>query len=633
MTQATRNIGEAQVPKPARVSSGADELVTLVDVFKKVGLKHKRPDTLNYKRNGKWVSISSDELLARARRIAAGFYSLGVRHGDRVALLSDSRAEWTLTDAGCIFAGAVDVPIYPTLAPPQVRYILNDSGASVLVLANREKFDELKAVLGECPEIRQIVFFDPEGVTEKEGLTLAQLEVKGQQLEVEQPELVDRLSTQTTADDLATIIYTSGTTGEPKGVMLTHSNLVTNLIDSSGHLAFGEQDIALSVLPLSHVFERQAMYMYLHQGMATYFAESLLTIGPNLREVRPTILVGVPRIFEKIYQKIRERAAEKGKLGVAMLVWSVKVAREYAEHQVAHRPIPRMLKIKHALATKLMFEKWRAAFGGRIRLLLSGGAALPEDLAYIYIGAGIPIMQGYGLTETSPVITSGQLDDNRVGTVGKAIPNVEIRIAVDGEIETRGPNVMRGYYNRPEETRAVFTADGWFKTGDIGTIDKDGFLRITDRKKELFKTSGGKYISPQPIEQAIKGSRFVSQVVLIGAGRKFPAALIVPAWEQLESYARLKGIQASSRAELCKHPRIIDLFERQIEGLTPDLARYEKIKSIALIESEFTIEGGELTPTMKVKRRVIDEKYREVIDRLYETAEERSQISEFRSQN
>jgi long-chain acyl-CoA synthetase len=264
-----------------------------------------------------------------------------------------------------------------------------------------------------------------------------------------------------------------------------------------------------------------------------------------------------------------------------------------------------------------VFSRWREAFGGRMRLLISGGAALPEDLGYIYLGAGIPIMQGYGLTETSPVLTTGQLDDNRIGTVGKPIPNVQIRIAEDGEIEARGPNIMRGYYNKPAETRAVFTDDGWFKTGDIGTIDADGFLRITDRKKELFKTSGGKYISPQPIEQAIKGSRFVNQVVLIGAGRKFPAALIVPNWEHIDSYAKLKGIEVTNRGELCRHPRIINLFERQIEKLTENLARYEKVKKIALLESELTMEGGELTPTLKVKRRVIDEKYRDVIDQLY----------------
>ncbi len=473
-------------------------------------------------------------------------------------------------------------------------------------------------MLGECPEIQHVIFFEADGVTPSEGLTLAQLEEKGRELEERDAGHIARSSVQTSPDDLATIIYTSGTTGEPKGVMLTHSNLVSNLIDSSGHLSFGEHDTALSVLPLSHVFERQAMYMYLHRGMAVYFAESLLTIGPNLREVRPTVLVGVPRIFEKIYQRIQERAAEAGKFSETMLAWSVSVAREYAKYTLAHKPAPASLKLKHAIASKLVFAKWHKAFGGRIRLLVSGGAALPEDLQTIYIGVGIPIVQGYGLTETSPVITTSTIEDNRIGTVGTAIPNVEIRIAEDGEIEVRGPNIMQGYYNKPEETSAVFTSDGWFKTGDIGTLEEDGFLRITDRKKELFKTSGGKYISPQPIEQAIKGSRFVNQVVLIGAERKFAAALIVPVWEQLESYCKLKGIEVKSRSELCRHPRIIDLLQRQIDGLTPNLARYERIKKVALLENEFTIEGGELTPTLKVKRRVIDEKYRDVIEKLYQ---------------
>jgi long-chain acyl-CoA synthetase len=597
--------------------SAPDEPATLVDVFEQVARLQRRSDTLNYKSGDRWVSISSDEMLERAKAIAGGLHALGARRGDRVALLSDSRAEWTLTDAGSIFAGTIDVPIYPTLTPPQVRYILHDSGACVLFLANLEKFNELKETLRDCPEVKHVIFFDSVDVSPEDGLTLAQLEDKGRDLEQRDPGYIDRLAAQTKPDELATFIYTSGTTGEPKGVMLTHSNLVTNLIDSSGHLSFGEHDIALSVLPLSHVFERQAMYMYLYQGMAVYFAESLQTIGPNLLEVRPTILVGVPRIFEKIYARIQERAAEAGKMSMAMLAWSVSVARDYAKHVLGRRPVPLLLKLKHAVASKLVFSRWHRAFGGRIRLLVSGGAALPEDLAYIYIGAGIPIVQGYGLTETSPVITASSPDDNRVGTVGKAIPNVEIRIAEDGEIETRGPNVMRGYYNKPEETRAVFTSDGWFKTGDIGTIDADGFLRITDRKKELFKTSGGKYISPQPIEQAIKGSRFVNQVVLIGAERKFPAALVVPIWEQLESYCTLKGIEVTSRSELCRHPRLIDLIQRQIDRLTPDLAKYERIKKVALLENEFTIEGGELTPTLKVKRRVIDQKYRDVIDRLY----------------
>lgn len=622
MNQATQDVTVVLGTRPNREPASANELHTLVDVFELVARVHKREDILNYKQSGSWKSMSSDEILNRMRHIAAGLYSMGVRHGDRVGLLSESRIEWTLIDGGCIFAGAIDVPIYPTLTPPQVSYILKDSGACMLVVENRKKFKELEAVLAECRDLRNVIFIEADGVTREEGWTLAQLEREGERLMQGQPDLVQRLKQQTMPDDLATIIYTSGTTGEPKGVMLSHSNLISNLIDSSTHLSFGESDSALSVLPLSHVFERQAMYMYLYRGMAVYFAESLTTIGPNLREVKPTVLVGVPRIFEKIYARIRERASESGRLSTLMLAWSVNVARDYARSTVMHRPVPFVLKVKRKLASHLVFSKWQRAFGGRIRLLVSGGAALPEDLGYIFLGAGIPIIQGYGLTETSPVISSCSLDDNRIGTVGKPIPNVEVRIAEDGEIETRGPNVMQGYYKKPEETLAAFTEDGWFKTGDIGDIDAEGFLRITDRKKELFKTSGGKYIAPQPIEEAIKRSRFVNQVVLIGNGRKFAAALIVPEWEQLDSYVKLKGIHVESHAEMCNHPRITNLFERQIESLTPNLARYEKIKAIALIEKEFTIEGGELTPTLKVKRRVIDEKYRAVIDRMYQAAEE-----------
>lgn len=592
------------------------EPTTLVEVFEHFARDHKRSDTLNYKQDGQWVSVSSDEVLTRAREVAAGLMTLGINRGDRLAILSESSPQWTLIDAGSLFAGVIDVPIYPTLMPPQVRYILKDSGARVLAISNHEKFLQVKEVLKECEKLEHVIFLnDP--ADETAGLTLKQLQERGRERLKQSPELVSEFSSQAHPEDLATILYTSGTTGEPKGVMLTHSNLVSNLIDSSGHLSFGKDDIVLSVLPLSHIFERQAMYMYLYQGMVVYYAESLDTIGPNLREVRPTILVGVPRIFEKIYARIKERVAEKGKVNMALLLWAVAVAKEYAHCQVEKKPVGSWLKVKHRLATKLVFSKWRAAFGGRIRLLVSGGAALPEELGYIYLGAGIPIIQGYGLTETSPVITTGILEDNRVGTVGKPIEHVEVRIAPDGEIETRGPNVMRGYYNKPVETRAVFTDDGWFRTGDIGKIDADGFLSITDRKKELFKTSGGKYIAPQPLEQLIKGSRFVNQVVLIGNGRKFPAALIVPNWEQIDSYARLKGLKETSRPELCRNPRIIDLFERQIAELTPDLAQYERVKKVALLENELTIDGGELTPTLKVKRRVIDEKYRRVIDELY----------------
>jgi long-chain acyl-CoA synthetase len=604
-------------PAPPRTPLMPGEPTTLAGVYLRAARVHDKPDALNYKHDGRWHAISSQQMIARARHIAYGLYALGLRRGDRAALLSESCPEWVLTDAGCQLAGVVDVPIYPTQAPPQVRYILKDSGARLLFVRTRAAYDRIAAEIKDTAASAQIVFFEPAGAAEVGALTLAELEARGRELETGQPGLLDGIEREIRPDDLATIIYTSGTTGEPKGVMLTQANLVSNLIDCAGHLAFGAQDTVLSVLPLCHVFERTGMYMYLHHGMTVYFAESMEKIGENMREVRPTVVLCVPRLFEKIYARIKEQAARGGKLRAGLLAWAVEVGKEWARRKVARQPISPLLELKYEMARRVVFSKWHAGVGGRMRLFVSGGAALPEELGYIFMGAGLPIVQGYGLTETSPVITAGSPEDNRVGTVGLPIRHVEVRIAADGEIETRGPNVMRGYYNKPAETRAVFTADGWFKTGDIGFIDDEGFLHITDRKKELFKTSGGKYIAPQLIEGRIKQSRFVNQVVLIGNMRKFPAALIVPNFEQLRAYAQFKGINARTPAELCADPRILDLMQRQVDAQCPDLSKYERVKRIALLERELSIEGGELTPTLKVKRRVVDEKYRAVIDRLY----------------
>ncbi len=602
---------------PLREPLTVDEPKTLVEVYEGAARFHPKPDTLNYKSDGAWCPVSADEMLRRARWIALGLYSLGIRKGDRVALLSESRVEWVLADQGCIFAGAVSVPVYPTLTPPQVEYILKDCGARALLVSTPAKVAEVESVVHECAAIENMVVFDSDGLTVANALSLVELEARGRALEIERPELSAELAHAAVPEDLATIIYTSGTTGEPKGVMLTHANMVSNLIDSSKHLAFDERDSALSVLPLSHIFERQAMNMYLHHGMSVYFGEALEKIGANLCEVHPTAFVGVPRIYEKILARVQERALARGKLNGALCNWAIEIGKQWAQRQARSQPIPLWLALRHKLADAPVYAKWRKAMGGHIRIFVSGGASLSNDVALSFLGAGLSIVQGYGLTETSPVITAGRLEDNRIGTVGKPIPNVEVRIASDGEIETRGPHVMRGYWNKPEETRAVFTDDGWFKTGDIGNLDSDGYLTITDRKKELLKTSGGKYIAPQPIEQLIKSSRFVNQVVVIGSDRKFASALLVPDWDQLEAYAKLKGLKLSTREEFCRHPRIIDLFERQIAARTQNLAQFEKIKRIALLDRELTVEGDELTPTLKVKRRVIDEKYRDVIDRIY----------------
>jgi long-chain acyl-CoA synthetase len=612
---------EQEARAEERATHSPDEPATLVEVVERAMRVHARDGVLNCKREGRWRSISSADFMRRMRHVALGLHALGLARGDRAAVLSESSPEWVLSDMGCQLAGVVNVPVYPTLAPQQVCYILNDSGASLIFIQNREAFERVRAGLSGCDALRHIIFLTGEAASGVGALTLGELEDVGRALESERPRLADELARAVRPEDLATIIYTSGTTGEPKGVMLSHANIVSNLIDTSARLAFNSRDVVLSVLPLSHIFERGAMFMYLHHGATVFFAESLERIGDHMREVRPTVIVAVPRLFEKIYERIKDRAAEGGRVKAALLAWAVSVAKRWARRVVWKKRVPLLLAAQHRLASRLVFSKWRAGMGGRVRVFASGGAALPEELGLVFYGAGLPIVQGYGLTETSPVIAVNDPFDNRVGTVGQPISRVEVRIASDGEIETRGPNVMLGYYHKPQETAAVFAEDGWFKTGDIGALDAEGYLRITDRKKELFKTSGGKYVAPQVLEQSIKQSRFVSQVVLVGDGRKFPAALIVPDWEMLRSYAQRKGLDLKTPSEFCRHPRILDLFQRQVDSLTQDLSRFERVKRVALLERELTVEGGELTPTLKVKRRVIAEKYREVIDRIY--AEER----------
>jgi len=613
--------------KIQRVPLFADEPQTLAELFAQAAEKRSRLDALNYKSSGEWKVISSLEMISRIENIALGLYALGVRRGERAAILSANSPEWTLSDAGCQFSGVIDVPVYTTLAANQVCYIVNDSGAKVFFLQNKETYERLDGIFSECKTIEKFIFFDADGVEAENAMSLAELENLGARLKAEQPELLKELTAQVKAEDVATLIYTSGTTGEPKGVMLTHANIISNVIDAGENFTFSDKDKPLSVLPLSHVFERGGMYLYIFNGMAVHYAESIDKVPDNLREVRPTIFVGVPRIFEKVYAKAKEKSASESRLKEMIFDWAIEVGREYARRIEHKQAIPRLLAVKHAIADKLVFRKFREFFGGSLRSCITGGAALSDDIFYIFTGAGVSIMQGYGLTETSPVISTNNPMFARVGTVGKPLRNNEVRIALDGEIEASGPGVMLGYYNKAEATRDAFTEDGWFKTGDIGRIDEDGFLIITDRKKELFKTSGGKYVAPAPIEQMIKGSRFVNQVVLIGNERKFPAALVVPNFEPLENYAKIKNIEAKSRAELCRHPRIVNLFERQISELTKDLSNFEKVKKIALLENELTVEGGELTPTLKVKRRVVNEKYRAVIEKIYADAEKEKPVS------
>ncbi|QQS44952.1 MAG: long-chain fatty acid--CoA ligase [Acidobacteriota bacterium] len=602
-------------------SSDADVSIrTLIDLFRHATSREKN-DLINYRGEGGWRPVSTKELAEKVRTVAMGLYALGVRSGHHVGILSENRFEWTLADLGTLACGAADVPIYATQAPKQVAWILNDAGVEVLFVSDQAQYDRVRESLNTVPRLRAIVSFDRVEAPSGKVMSFEDFLNWGRAADEAEPGLYPTLSEATAPETLATLIYTSGTTGEPKGVMLTHSNLVSNALSNFGIAQVKEGEVALSFLPFSHIFERTTIYMYLYAGMTIYYAESVETVARDLTEARPDFMTSVPRLFEKIYARAMERAEEGGKLKFAIASWAVGVAKEWARIVSEGGQPDLMLSLRHKLADALVFSKWRQAMGGRVRALVSGGAPLPIDLALVFYGAGLPIYQGYGLTESSPTISSNHPIHNRLGSVGKPIRDVEVKIAEDGEILCSGPNVMKGYYGREEETSETLTADAagkiWLHTGDVGYLDHDGFLYITDRKKDLIKTSGGKYIAPQPIESAIKRSRFVSQVVVIGDQRKFPAALIVPNFETLGNYAAQQGIERTDGASLIGDPRIVRLFEDEVERHTDDLSQYEKIKAIMLLEKEMTVENGELTPTLKVKRRIVTERNKSAIDQLY----------------
>ncbi len=585
-----------------------------------------QPDLFNYKKDDAWHSLSAADLAAQVRATTIGLYSLGVRPGDHVGLLSENRVEWTIADLGVLNGAAADVPIYATQAPKQVSYILNDAHVAVLFISSAQQWARVKEALAEVASLTKIIAFDHFETDDARVVYFADLQAYGRQLDRLQPDLYERLRGAVTPESLATLIYTSGTTGEPKGVILTHGNVMSNVRSVAQAMNIQAGDVALSFLPFSHIFERVTIYLDLFLGVKIYLAESIDTIAQNLVEVRPHFLTSVPRLYEKIYAKTLEKAEAGGAVKARIANWAIDVAKEWAVLENSGQPIPLLLQVKRAFAMKLVFSKWHAAFGGRIKNLASGGAALPLELAQVFYGAGLQIFQGYGLTESSPVIAMNTATAHRLGSCGKALPGVTIKIAEDGEILASGSNIMQGYFNKSEATAETLSQDEngnrWLHTGDIGHLDADGFLYITDRKKDLIKTSGGKYIAPQPIENALKQSRFINQAVVIGEHRKFPSALIVPHFEALKSYAQLKAIAYQDSNELLRHPQIIDLLERQIDKLTPDLGHFEKLKGVVLLDRELTIESGELTPTLKVKRRVVMEKFKAQIDAMYAEKEQ-----------
>ena len=579
--------------------------------------KYAKPDALNTKQGGEWLHIPGETFIERVRHMALGLSDLGVEAGDRVALLSENRPEWSMVDLAILSLGAINVPIYTTQAVEQVRFILEDSGARLLVISGRKVFKHARPGIEGVASLEGIVFFDADAVGAVEGaITLEELEGRGREREREEPYAFDAMLSPGRGDDLATIIYTSGTTGEPKGVMLTHDNFISNMLSISGSLPISHEDVSLSVLPLSHIFERTVFYVFCYVGVSVYYSASFDQVGEHLREVRPTIMTAVPRLFEKVYQRIIKKGMSAGGWKTRLFAWALDVGLRHAELTDKHEAIPPLLDLKHDIASRLVFSKWRAGVGGRLRYFVSGGAALSPTLSYAFWAAGIPILQGYGMTETC-IVSANRPDNNKVGSVGLVFPGIEVKIAHDGEILVRGPNIMRGYYNHLEATEAVMQ-DDWFQTGDVGHMDEEGHLYITDRKKDLFKLSNGKYVAPQLVESLIKQSELVSQVVVIGAGRKQPAALVVPDWEALaNALSESGGSRPATRTEWSRDPSTIKLVQREVALLTKELADYERVRRVALLPEEFTIDSGELTPTLKVKRRVVDEKYGALIEELY----------------
>ena len=551
------------------------------------------------------------------RNVALGLAALGIKPGDRIALLSENRPEWSIADLAILSLGAINVPIYTTQAVDQIRYILTDSGTRAIFVSNKKLFKHAKEALVGLDFLEKIIFFDAsaaEGI--ERSTTLELLEKSGQERSINKPAAFGAYLKAIRSDDLATIIYTSGTTGEPKGVMLTHANFVSNVLATTSGLPISSTDIALSVLPLSHIFERTGFYIFCYSGVSVYYTASFDQVAENLREVRPTVMTAVPRLFEKVYHKIVKKGFSQKGWKRRVFVRSLEVGQRYAEAKDKGKLVGPALALQQKMANKLVFSKWREGVGGRLRYFVSGGAPLSPALSYAFLAAGIPILQGYGATETC-IVSANRPDNNQVGSVGLPFAGIEVNIADDGEILLRGPNVMRGYYGHPEETASVLQ-DEWFATGDVGHIDKEGHLYITDRKKDLFKLSNGKYVAPQQIESLLKQSEYVSQVVVVGAGRKQPAALIVPEWEAVRQALSANHEEfPADRVVLAQFPAAIKLVQGDVALLTRELADYERIRRIALLPEEFTIDRGELTPTLKVKRRVIDQKFGQLIEELY----------------
>ncbi len=575
-----------------------------------------RPVALRAKRTGSWAGISYREMAGQVEDLSIGLQELGLRRGDRVAILSENRPEWAITDYACLAARCTDVPIYPTLPARQVEYILRDSAAVAVLVSSEAQLAKVMSVRDRLPALTHVIALDA-AATGPGVVRFDRVLAMGHAARARHPDWRAG-ALEVAEDDLATLIYTSGTTGDPKGVMLSHGNITSNVSTSVDLFSFTAEDECLSFLPLSHIFERMfGHYCMFHAGVVINYAQSVDTVPADMLEIRPHLMASVPRLYEKMYTRVLDTVRTSSPLRQRIFAWARDVGERWAEATIAKRPVPPALRLQRALADRLAFAKLKARTGGRIRFFISGGAPLAPEIARFFYAAGLPILEGYGLTETSPVMAVNTFQHHRLATVGRAIPGVEIRIAADGEILTRGPNVMCGYFNKPEATAEAIDEEGWFHTGDIGVLDADGYLSITDRKKDLIVTAGGKNIAPQPIESLAKTSKFVSSAVMIGDRRPFPIMLVVPNAAQVEAWARHKGLPDGDLAQMLGHPDVRQKVEREVRATLRDLAQFEMPKKLLILATDFTVEAGELTPTLKVRRRIVEEHHRPAIEALY----------------
>jgi long-chain acyl-CoA synthetase len=592
----------------------SDPVTTVCRLFLDACRTYPKPDLFLVKRHGVYRPIATADFATRVRDLSLGLRQLGLRPGGKAVILSENRPEWVMTDLAVQCAGGITVPIYTSLLPEQVRYIIDDSDAEVVVCSGRELGLKVEAVRRDLSKVRHYLMMERGALSE--GLALDEVMEGGQRAAAADPGLFERLALAVQPGDVASIIYTSGTTGVPKGVMLSHGNFVSNVESVRRIVDFRPTDTILSFLPLSHVLERTATYVFLQSGSTIAYAESVETVSENLVEVRPMVMVSVPRLFEKMYARVMDMVLRAPAAQRALFFWAMAVGKRAARKELAGRRVPRLLSLERALARRLVFARILERTGGRVRFFVCGGAPLAADIAEFFMAMGLAILPGYGLTETSPVLTGNTLGAYRFGSAGRPIPGVEIRLAPDGEILARGPNVMLGYYKREAETREA-TEGGWFHTGDIGRMDEDGFLFITDRKKDLIVTAGGKNVAPQPIENLLGLNPYISSAVVVGERRRFISALIVPNFERLAEHARSNNIFFRDRAELCRREDIVDFMQAEVDHATPDLAPYERIKKIALLDRDFDLAAGEVTPTLKVRRAIIEAEYKDLIDSLY----------------